>query len=309
MRALQSAVDSAGQHAQSIENLWWFFLALLSAVFLIVMILAAGALVRREPARERTLSKAVGAGTVITVFILFALLVISVSTGKAISTPGADSKPLVVDVIGTQWWWYFRYHNGDPSRMVVTANELHIPVGRPVLIRGTSFDVIHSFWAPNLQGKRDLIPSRVTNEYLIANRAGRFRGQCAEFCGLEHAKMAFWVISESPGQFEAWTNRQLQPAVDPSDPDKQQGLQVFLSHACILCHNIDGTPAHGQVGPDLTHLASRLTIAAGTLANNKGNLAGWIADPQRIKPGNHMATIPVAAQDMQPLIDYLESLQ
>jgi cytochrome c oxidase subunit 2 len=309
MSPRQSALDAAGRHARSIEHLWWFFLALLGTVFIIVMILALFALVRRQPAGERAVSLAVTGGTAVTVLILFALIVVSVITGKSISSPGDSSPPLVVDVIASQWWWHFRYENDDPSRMVVTANELHIPVGRPVLIRGTSLDVIHSFWAPNLQGKRDLIPSRVTYEYLEADQPGRFRGQCAEFCGLEHAKMALWIVAETPAQFQAWTKNQLLPSAAPDDPDKQRGLQVFLAHACVFCHNIEGTPAHGQVGPDLTHLASRSTIAAGTLPNNKGNLAGWIADPQRVKPGNHMATVPLAAVDMQPLLDYLESLQ
>jgi len=309
MTPFQSALDAAGPHARSIENLWWFFLLLLGTIFLIVIALMFSALLRRRPAEERALSRSVTGGTIATILILFVLIVVSVLTGKSISAPRADSKPLIVDVIGNQWWWYFRYYNDDPSQMVVTANELHVPVGRPVLIRGTSIDVIHSFWAPNLQGKRDLIPSRVTDEYFTADRPGRFRGQCAEFCGLEHAKMALWIMAETPQQFDSWRKAQLQPSVAPADPDKQRGLQVFLGHACVFCHTIAGTPAQGQVGPDLTHLASRSTIAAGTLPNDKGHLAGWIADPQRVKPGNHMATVPLAAADMQPLVDYLESLQ
>ncbi len=177
------------------------------------------------------------------------------------------------------------------------------------MIRGTSNDVIHSFWVPNLHGKRDLIPSRVSTEWIEADRPGRFRGQCAEFCGTQHAHMALWVIAEPPAQFEAWMGRQLQPAVEPTSPDLEHGRQVFLNNACVFCHHIGGTTAAGQVAPDLTHLASRLTIAAGTLPNTKGNLAGWIADPQQIKPGNHMATLGLPAGDLQPLVDYLESLE
>ncbi|MBV9771668.1 MAG: c-type cytochrome [Bryobacterales bacterium] len=323
MSTRQSALDATGIEARSILHLWWFFLILLGTIFAIVMILTLGALLRRQPAserqfveqhhtppqeRERKLSRMVSGAGVITGLILFALIVISVITGKSIAPSGA-SNALLVTVHGNQWWWYFSYDNDDASKIVVTANELHIPVGRPVLIRGTSLDVIHSFWVPNLMGKRDLIPSRITEEYLTADRPGRFRGQCAEFCGLEHAKMALWIIAEPPDQFQAWMNQQLQPSVAPDDPDKQRGLQVFLNHECIFCHNINGTPAHGQVAPDLTHLASRSTIAAGTLPNTKGNLAGWIADPQRIKPGNYMATVPLESGDMQPLVDYLESLK
>lgn len=241
--------------------------------------------------------------------ILFGLVIISISVGKTNHNSPNRANSIVVEITGNQWWWQIRYPNDDASRIVVTANELHIPVGRPVMIRGTSNDVIHSFWVPNLQGKRDLIPSRVTTEWIQADRAGRFRGQCAEFCGLAHARMALWVVAEPPEQFEAWMERQLQPAPAPSDQVKHRGQQVFLNNACILCHAIEGTPAAGQVGPDLTHFASRLTIAAGTLPNNKGNLAGWISDPQNIKPGNHMATVPVKADDLQPLLEYLESLE
>jgi cytochrome c oxidase subunit 2 len=202
-----------------------------------------------------------------------------------------------------------RYANDDASQIVVTANEIHIPVGRTVMIRGTSNDVIHSFWIPGLQGKRDLIPSHVTTEWLEADQPGKFRGQCAEFCGTQHAHMAMWVVAEPQDRFDEWMKHQLQPAPDPTDPELQHGRQVFLNSGCILCHSISGTDAHGQNAPDLTHFGSRLTIAAGTLPNNKGNLAGWIADPQNVKPGNYMATIPIASTDMQPLVDYLESLQ
>jgi cytochrome c oxidase subunit 2 len=243
------------------------------------------------------------------VLILFGLIIASVSAGKTVGDQSTRESSLAVEVTGNQWWWYIRYPNDYASRIIVTANEIHIPIGRPVMIRGTSNDVIHSFWVPNLQGKRDLIPSRVTTEWIRADRAGRFRGQCAEFCGLQHAHMALWIVAEPPGQFQAWAAHQLEPAVTPSDPVKQHGQQVFLNSACVLCHSIQGTTAVGQVGPDLTHFGSRLTIAAGTLPNSKGNLAGWIADPQSIKPGTHMATVPVKSEDMQPLLEYLESLQ
>ncbi len=322
--AHQSSVNPAGYQAEQVANLWWLFLALLSAIFIIVIAFTVWPLLRREPAvnpdlveqthtapaqTERSLGRIVGAASGLTVLILLALTVISVLTGKATAGGGAPPNHLVVEVTGNQWWWQIRYLNDDPARILTTANEIHIPVGRPILIRGVSADVIHSFWIPNLQGKRDLIPSRVTTEWFQADQPGRYRGQCAEFCGLQHAHMALWVVAESPDQFETWMARQLEPAAPPSNPVAQRGQQVFLSHACILCHTIRGTTAAGQVGPDLTHLASRLTLAAGTLPNNKGNLAGWITDPQTIKPGNHMATVPISADEMQPLLEYLESLQ
>jgi cytochrome c oxidase subunit 2 len=320
----QSAIDTGGPEAGRIATLWWVFLGVLSAIFLVVMALLLLSLTRRhrgieqEPleavhvpsgATERRLTWIVAVGTVATVLILFALLIGSVSAGSALANPPGRQNALTVEVTGNQWWWAVRYLNSDPQRIVVTANELHIPVGRPVLIRGASRDVIHSFWVPGLNGKRDLIPSRITEEWIEAERPGRFRGQCAEFCGLEHAHMALWVVAEPEDKFEAWMDQQLEPAASPGDPEKQRGYQVFLNSACVLCHNIGGSPAHGQVAPDLTHFASRLTIAAGTLPNNKGNLGGWILDPQTIKPGNHMATVHLNSEDVQPLLDYLESLR
>lgn len=320
----QSAVDAAGAPGAGFERLWWFFFWLLLAIFVIVIATLGGTLARRRSASDvemlerehsptpgveaRTQSIVTGAIT-ITVVILMALIVVSVVVGKSISNPGRHNEDLAIQITGNQWWWDVRYLNDDASQIVVTANEIHIPVGKRVMIRGESHDVIHSFWAPNLQGKRDLIPSRITTEWIEADRPGRFRGQCAEFCGLQHAHMAFWVVAEPQDKFDAWMRRQLQPSAPPTDPDLIRGQQVFLNSACVLCHNITGTTASGQVGPDLTHLASRLTIAAGTLPNTKGNLAGWITDPQRIKPGNHMATVPIKSEDLQPLIDYLESLQ
>jgi cytochrome c oxidase subunit II len=247
--------------------------------------------------------------TIVTILTLFVLIVASVGTGKAIADLSFKKNPLTIQITGIQWWWQIQYMSSDPSQSVVTANEMHIPVGRPVQILGLSQDVIHSFWVPNLHGKRDLIPSRSTNEWIEADRPGVYRGQCAEFCGMQHAHMALWVIAEPEDKFEAWMRAQLQPAVPPSSPDTQRGQQVFLNHACIFCHQIRGTTAAGQNAPDLTHFGSRRGIAANTVPNTKGNLAGWIVDPQSTKPGNHMATIAVDSTELQPLIDYLESLK
>jgi cytochrome c oxidase subunit II len=320
----QSVVDAAGPQAGRIEGLFWFFTYLLAAIFLIVIVMLLGTLLRghrgieQEPlegvhapstATERKLHRNVLAATIVTVLILIGLLVSSVSTGKALSSMGARKDGMAVEVIGNQWWWYARYRSDIADRTLTTANEIHIPVGRPVMIRGTSNDVIHSFWVPNLNGKIDFIPSRVNTQWIVADRPGRFRGQCAEFCGIQHAHMALWVIAESPDQFEAWMNAQLKPATTPADPDLLHGQQVFLNHACVFCHTIAGPTAQGSVGPDLTHVGSRSTIAAGTLPNTKGNLGGWIVDPQNIKPGNHMATVDLSPDDLQSLLDYLESLK
>jgi len=320
----QSAVDSAGPQAGRIESLWWFFFWVLLAVFVIVIATLLVSLsrghrgIQQEPleqthepseATEQRLTRTVSVATAITIIILFVLLIVSIGTGKEISDLGGKQNAMIVEITGNQWWWNIRYLSNNASQILTTANEIHIPVGRPVMIRGMSQDVIHSFWVPNLHGKRDLIPSRVTTEWIEADRPGRFRGQCAEFCGLQHAHMALWVVAEPEPQFEAWRNAQLQPAVAPSDPDTQHGQQVFLNNACVFCHTIRGTTAAGSVAPDLTHIGSRISIAAGTLPNAKGNLAGWIADPQRIKPGKHMAVVTIHYEDLQPLADYLESLK
>jgi cytochrome c oxidase subunit 2 len=320
----QSMWHASGSNAAHTRELAIVFAILLGIIFLIVVGLALFSLKRRHrgieqealegshqaPARtEARLRTVVGIATALTVLILFGLTIVSVSVGKSVSASVAPANSLLIEVTGTQWWWKIRYASGDASRILSTANEIHIPVGRPVAIRGTSDDVIHSFWAPNLQGKRDLIPGRTTLEWLQADSPGEYRGQCAEFCGLQHAHMAFWVIAEPPEQFDAWMDHQLQPAIDAADEQTLRGRQIFLKSACILCHAIRGTDAAAQAGPDLTHFGSRKTIAAGTLPNNKGNLAGWIADPQNIKPGTHMAVVPIQPAEMQPLIDYLESLK
>jgi len=323
-RGPQSALDPAGAEARVGSDLLRDFVILLGIIFLLVIGIALMALMRRhrgieqEPLEgthvpsaqtERRLWGAVGGASILTTVILLALIVISVSAGKALSDRAMPSNALTIEVTASQWWWSVRYMNDDPSLVFTTANEIHIPVGRPVMIRGASLDVIHSFWVPGLQGKRDLIPSRVTTEWFRADRPGRFRGQCAEFCGLQHAHMSLWVVAEDERKFNQWRTRQLENAASPASASEEQGQRVFLDSACTFCHTIRGTRAAGQNGPDLTHVATRISIAAGTLPNNRGNLAGWIADPQTIKPGNHMATVPLQSEEMQPLLDYLESLK
>jgi cytochrome c oxidase subunit II len=320
----QSAVDPAGPQSGRIDTLWWSFFWLLGVIFVIVMVVLLLTLTRRhrgselEPLEntrrpsEQTdlrMRRIVTGATIVTILTLFVLIIASVGTGKAIADLSFKKNPLTIQITGIQWWWQIQYMSSDPSQSVVTANEMHIPVGRPVQILGLSQDVIHSFWVPNLHGKRDLIPSRSTNEWIEADRPGVYRGQCAEFCGMQHAHMALWVIAEPEDKFEAWMRAQLQPAVPPSSPDTRRGQQVFLNHACIFCHQIRGTTAAGQNAPDLTHFGSRRGIAANTVPNTKGNLAGWIVDPQSTKPGNHMATIAVDSTELQPLVDYLESLK
>jgi cytochrome c oxidase subunit 2 len=202
-----------------------------------------------------------------------------------------------------------RYQDPAPSRSFSTANEIHIPVGRPVELTLRSIDVIHSFWVPNLHGKKDLIPGQVNTLLLQADRAGVFRGQCAEFCGLQHANMALHVVAEPQEQFAKWQAQQRRPAPEPANDAQRRGREVFMASSCVLCHKIGGTMAGGVTGPDLTHVASRLSLAAGTLPNTRGHLAGWIVDPQMHKPGNNMPPNLLSPGDLQALLSYLDTLR
>jgi cytochrome c oxidase subunit 2 len=216
---------------------------------------------------------------------------------------------LQVRVTGHQWWWEVQYRDSSPQKWATTANEIHVPVGRPVVFELRSTDVIHSLWPPNLNGKRDLIPGNENSIWFQADSAGVYRGQCAEFCGHQHAKMAFLIVAEPPDSFAAWLVRQRDTAHTPTDSVAMRGQEVFLASSCVMCHAIAGTPAGSRIGPDLTHLASRRTIAAGTLLNTRGNLARWIVNPQTIKPGVRMPPNKLDADDMQALLTYLETLE
>jgi cytochrome c oxidase subunit 2 len=239
---------------------------------------------------------------VITIFTLASYL-----TSRNLAFAGPD--PLTIRVRGHQWWWEVTYPDALASQTFATANEIHIPVGRPVHIQLAAADVIHSFWVPSLAGKQDLIPGRDNEIAFIARRSGIYRGQCAEFCGFQHARMAVFVMAEEPEAFETWRRSQLQEAVTPSGNEQQTGQKVFAARACSTCHTIRGTSAAGKLGPDLTHIASRKAIAAGVLENTRGSLAAWIADPQTIKPGNNMPMVPLSADELNALSAYMTSLR
>jgi cytochrome c oxidase subunit II len=308
---LQSALHPAGPGAASISSLWWLMLWTCTAVYVVVMgalVLAVRRRQGRDAPAERTLLRSVAGASAVTVVILFGLLVASVVTGRAVASPGS-ADGLVIDVTGNQWWWDVEYHHSSPSLRVRTANELHLPVGQPVRIQLRSNDVIHSFWVPNLQGKMDLVPGRQTVLWLQADAAGVYRGQCAEYCGLQHAHMAFSVIAESPEAFEQWLEGQRLPAPPPATPEQQQGLDVVERGPCALCHTVRGTAAGGRTAPDLTHLAARSTIAAGTAPNTRESLAAWIADPQHLKPGAKMPATGLSADELEAVLAYLETLK
>lgn len=305
-----------GPQAERVASLWWFMFWVAAAVWVIVIVALLWAATRArsrelpllEPAGDGSMKRGVTIAGVVTIVILSIFLVKDVTTGREIGTPPMKNA-LRVHVIGHQWWWEVQYVDPTPGRMVTTANEIHIPVGEPVQIIGTSPDVIHSFWIPSLHGKKDLVPGHTTATWLQADKPGVYRGQCAEFCGAQHAKMIAYVIAEPRQQFDAWYNSQLASSPPPSDSVTARGEQVFLKSACSVCHTIGGTPAGATVGPSLSHLASRLTIGAGALRNTPGNLAGWVVDPQSIKPGAKMPPNAIAPPDLQALLAYLESLK
>lgn len=309
----QSALEPAGPQAVKIAGLWWIMLAVGTLVLLGVMVLLAIAMEgfprRWQELTARGATKLVLAGGVaIPSVVLFGLLVYSVLVDRAISqTPPEDS--VTVEVIGHRWWWEVHYINPEGRRLATTANEIHIPIGEPIRLELRSSDVVHSFWVPNLNGKTDLIPGRTNTSWIQSDRAGVYRGQCAEFCGLQHAKMAFLVVVEPPDQFDAWLELQAAPSAEPNTAALQRGQEVFTSNACARCHTIRGTTASGKRAPDLTHIGGRRTIAAATLGQSRGNLGGWITDPHSIKPGTLMPPTVLPPQELRSLLGYLDSLK
>ena len=317
----QNVLDPAGSANRVVNRLFWSMLAVAAMVWFAVVVAAFwAALTRRRTTREdlepvprspndlrRRQNRIVGALIGATALILLLFLIFDFTVGRALAEH--PSRALTVEIVGHQWWWEVHYVDPDPSRIVVDANELHIPAGEPVQVKLSSRDVIHSFWVPNLIGKRDLIPGYTSSIFLDADRPGVFRAQCAEFCGAQHAKMALAVVVHAHDDFMTWLAHRRIPPAAPNDSAAKQGKRVFLAGACSSCHSIAGTEAYATVGPDLTHLASRRTIGAGTLANTRGNLAGWIVDPQTLKPGVHMPSNQLAARDLLALLDYMQTLK
>jgi cytochrome c oxidase subunit II len=312
----QSMLGAAGPHAAGVESLWWLFFWITAGVYVLVMIALLVAVLRRrrpvdprDPAASRRAGVVITGATGVTLVLLFVLLISSVRTGRYSIQGLADPSHLNIKLTGNQWWWNVEYESTIASQRVRTANEIHIPTGRPVLLKLRSSDVIHSFWVPNLAGKKDLIPGHETELWIQADRPGVYRGQCAEFCGPQHAHMALAVVAEPADKYAAWLDAQRRPAAEPQDQFTKRGRDVFLSGPCVMCHSIRGTGAGGRTAPDLTHLASRLTLAAGTVPNTPGHLAGWITDAQGIKPGNRMPTIGIGGEDLQALLKYLQTLK
>jgi len=315
-----SALDPQGPAAAKLAELWWVMLAFGTAILVLVIVLLFAALRRSRRATSETAPNSsdgdVGRNWLILGGIALPLIVIGIVFVYSVYTLAAVENPLAppavkIEVVGRRWWWEVKY----PDQGVTTANEIHLPIGVPVQVQLQSADVIHSFWVPELHGKMDLIPTRINYLTLQSDQTGVYRGVCAEFCGLQHAHMGFMVVAQSNDDFNDWLNAQQQDAATPTDDTAKRGQQVFVSAGCVFCHTVRGLDdkeidrSGVDLGPDLTHLSSRLTIAGASLTQNKGNLAGWIIDVDHVKPGSLMPSMNLNSQDLQSLLAYLATLR
>lgn len=315
-----STLSPAGPAAAYLASLWWVMFALGAAIFVLVIGLLAASYLRGRRATSTTQPDSengdTGKAWLIRGGFILPLVVLAIVFGYTIYVLAAVENPqnqasLHVNVVGKRWWWQVEY----PEQKVTTANEIHIPVGVPVQIKLDSTDVIHSFWVPELHGKMDVIPGHTNTITLQADHVGVYRGECAEFCGLNHALMGLIVVAQNKADFDNWLVQQEQPAAVPSDPLAKQGQQVFISAGCVYCHTVQGVDGKRIVGgstnlgPDLTHIGSRPMIAGATLTNNANNMAGWVIDAQHIKQGSDMPKMTINPADLQALLAYLASLR
>lgn len=310
-----SYLEAAGPAASPLTRLAWGLGAVSVAVVAVIAILLAAAIWRRRsaPADPLSLEHAGGPGEGlrwIYVGLAVSVPVLAICTVWVLVVLGQVLHPgrapaLTLQVTAHQWWWEIRYLSPS-GQAFTTANEIHIPVGEPVRVELTSPDVIHSFWVPKLAGKMDVIPGVKNVTWMHAAMPGLYRGECAEFCGLEHAFMAFDVVAQDPAVFAAWQARQLAPPAIPVTADATAGAAIFASR-CAACHTVAGTPAGGLVGPDLSHVASRSSLAAGMIPNDAKHLSDWIADPHAIKPGVLMPKVPLSRTELAQLVAYLQT--
>lgn len=307
------ALNPQGPGAARIAQLWWLLASLGSLTYLLVVGLLGWALWRKRksihPASsEETESPSqrfiIGGGVLFPAVIL--LIVFGATLSSLVDLNNIRQEEyLLIEVVGHQWWWEINY----PHQQFSTANEIHIPVGEPVQFRLNSADVIHSFWVPELHGKLDLIPGRTNTLWLQADEPGQYWGLCAEFCGIQHAKMLLVVVAEPRAAFDEWMTAQRATAVSPATSLTEQGRTVFMETGCAECHTIRGTQALGTLGPDLTHFADRLTLGAGIALNTRGNLSAWVVDPHDMKEANLMPATTLTDDELTALLAYLESLE
>jgi cytochrome c oxidase subunit 2 len=308
-----------GPAADPITSLGWGMTVICSAVVVVIGALLLGALWSRAShfaggdlsqlpiVRTEAGLKWIYIGVAISTGVLLGMITWTLITLDAVAGP-AGAPAFTIEVRGHQWWWEARYIGQSSDRTFITANELHIPVGRSVHIELLSDDVIHSFWIPALAGKTDVIPGQTNVAWLEATKPGIFRGQCTEYCGEQHAQMAMYVIADPPAQFQSWWDTQLASAPQANSDAVAYG-QAIVTERCGACHSIRGTSAGGIFGPDLTHLMSRRTIAAGTLPNDRENLAHWISHAQAIKPGSRMPKIALSPDELVAVTTYLQTLE
>lgn len=315
----ESMLAPSGPAAENLANLGWFVFILFCAVTVIMWALLAWVAVRKRGSFDEHEPVGIGGGQpwiviggfLIPIFILAAVYVVSLDSMAAFPLEGPKpTEAADIRVTGHQWWWQIDYIKGQLDRQVMTANEIHIPVGKPVDIDLTSADVIHSFFIPTLHGKVDLIPGQTNRIRIEASEPGTYRGQCAEYCGAQHAHMILVVVADPPAQYAAWLAGQAHDARQPATDQARKGEQVFMGKACILCHTIRGTLALGRVGPDLTHLASRHGLAANMLPNNVANLEAWVTHAQSLKPECAMPNVTeFTGTQARDLVGYLQQLQ
>jgi cytochrome c oxidase subunit 2 len=304
---IQSAMHPAGTDASEIVWLTWLMTITFSCIFVLVMALLLWAIVRKQLPRERMppLGRSgfvIAGGIALPLVTVLPLYVLSLETSADLH-PGDND--LVIRVIGHQWWWDVHY----PDSGITTANEIYIPVDQVVKLELLSADVIHSFWVPSLNGKRDLVPGLKNEFWLRANSPGVYRGQCAEYCGTQHANMSLHVIAVPDDEFRSWVQARREPREFTASESAQRGRDVFMRAGCARCHTIRDTAAQGKVGPDLTHVASRRFLGAGLLRNTKGNLMGWVSNAPSIKPGVRMPKTYLSRDELFALVDYLEMLE
>jgi len=313
-RAAPSTLDPRSPEARRLASAWWQMFALGAAVYAVVAGLIVWTLVRRRAGhrdggadRERLFVVAGGVAAPVAVLAVVAFITVDTTADVGAASPGPA---LAVEVVGHTWWWEVRYpaggRAGEPA--VVTANELRIPVGRPVQLTLSSADVLHSFWVPELAGKVDLIPGATTTLRFSAERPGTYQGACAEFCGIQHANMRFLVVAEEPGGFDRWRARQGGPAAAPTSELEARGQAAFMGAPCAGCHTVRGTPATATLGPDLSDFGTRRTLGAGLLPNTAANLARWIVDAPELKPGVLMPPIALSPAEVDAIVAYLEAL-